>query len=135
MLPEQKLVSIPVSIFLLIKIDFCLKLLPANPGKLSPPVFLLDIDQMKENGYPLPSWVRGNDGSDQLPKYPLPTSDGIVNETDDYINDSDRTILQDDGWLETPKLDVYIPSNSPRVYGLDCEMVNFNKIFSQYKIN
>ncbi|TIA88180.1 hypothetical protein E3P99_02722 [Wallemia hederae] len=93
-----------------------------NPAKLSPPVFLIDIDQMRDNAYPMPSWL-GPDVK-ALPEYPLPLNDGVHDSDDlDKLSDEERTKVQDDGWLETPKLDVYPRLNNPRVYGLDCEMV------------
>lgn len=93
-----------------------------NPGKLSPPVFLIDIHQMRDNGYPMPSWL--NDDVKALPEYPLPLNDGVEDSDDlDNMAQAHRTSIHDDGWLETPKLDVYPRLNNPRVYGLDCEMV------------
>ncbi|EOQ98650.1 hypothetical protein E3P92_02962 [Wallemia ichthyophaga] len=93
-----------------------------NPGKLSPPAFLIDINHMRENAYPIPSWI--GDDVKSLPEYPLPLNDG-VDDSDHLENLSQfqRTCIQDDGWLETPKLEVYPRLNNPRVYGLDCEMV------------
>ncbi|TIC20495.1 hypothetical protein E3Q12_03815 [Wallemia mellicola] len=94
----------------------------SNPGKLSPPVFLIDIDQMRENAYPMPSWL--GDDVRALPDYPLPLNDGIEDPKPlDNLPVEHRTTIQEDGWLETPKLDIYPRSNNPQVYGLDCEMV------------